>query len=79
MEDKFTLQEWGKLVYEANDMQYGHPYLRFGQCLFNIAYYKKPNLVNTTRGTLSDPFHRGVNEDHESVQAFKNEIVDLNK
>jgi len=78
MEDKFNEQEWSKLVYDANNMQYGHPhyrFLRFGQCLFNIAYEKKPNLVNTTRGTSSDPFYRGVNEEHESVQAFKSMIV----
>ena len=77
MNNFFSEQEWNDIITEVNDMQHGHPYLRFGQCLWNIAYEKKPDVVDLLRGTDKDPFHVGSHLYHERVQAFKNEIVDI--
>lgn len=72
-------KEWDQIIQEVNDMRSGHPYLRFGQCLWNIVEEKRPELVQRLRATNADPFYTGNDEFHERVQLFKSEIVDFNK
>lgn len=46
---------------EKND----HPYLRYGQVLFNVLYVHWPDIANQVRGTASDPFYFDKGEEIE--------------
>ena len=74
----YTEAEWKDLIHRVAEMREGHPYLRFGQCLWNIVEDERPHLIQRLRATDADPFYTGNYELHPTVQKFKSEIVDFN-
>lgn len=73
--DKITYETWKTLVQAANEEQLRNPFLRFGQCLWNITEELYPELVEPIRGTEADPFHTGKDENSLSVCLFYDQIV----
>jgi hypothetical protein len=73
--NKITHETWKVLVQAANEQIIEHPYLRFGQSLFNITHDLYPELANSVVGTNNDPFHTGKDENSLSVCLFYDKIV----
>lgn len=74
--EKISHQEYTDLVVKTIEFNKNHPYLRFGQTLFNLFYDIKPEIASAITGTDADPFHTGVDENSLSVCNFYDAVVD---
>ena len=54
---KLNTKEFNTLCKATFAEQLSQPYLRLGQCFFNTLHETHPDLANSVRGTINDPFY----------------------
>jgi hypothetical protein len=72
---KLSRKEYEQLKTCAKELSEQQPRLRIGQCLFNLLHRTNPNLANSVRGGIADPFYAADLSD-ERILAFEKQIVE---
>ena len=73
---KLTINEWNDLREKCFSMIKTYPNLRIGQCLFNILHEQNPELADSVRGTVNDPFYASGYTDTR-VRNFYDSVVEI--
>lgn len=76
--NKISHEDWLQLIQLTNNEIDIHPYIRFGQALYNMAYTLYPELIRSLNNSDADPFHTGKEENSLSVCLFYDAIVENN-
>lgn len=57
---------------EAKELHQAYPFLRIGQCMFNILFEYDPKVANEIRATKFDPFYQD-----SRIEEFKNKLKEI--
>ena len=57
---------------EAKELHQAYPFLRIGQCMFNILFEYEPKVANEIRGSKFDPFYQD-----SRIEDFKNKVKEI--